>query len=228
MKMENKKNLRYAAGACFAVLAILFVTKGFAINNINGILTHLLNINVNAWKVLASIGAAMIAASFFTSLPILSTVGSVLCAVSATRTFAVLSASRVSIFKIIACVLFFVTWVLLAIGGISKNITKYTGFASTATSAFYTVTLFLMHKRDFLIHSSDYIVPVLMIAGSVLLALSSETDKKTKPIPANVKAAVPAGGGLSQTERLIKLKSLLDSGVITQEEFDAKKKDIMG
>jgi len=85
-----------------------------------------------------------------------------------------------------------------------------------------------MHKRDFLIHSSDYIVPVLMIAGSVLLALSSETDKKTKPIPANVKAAVPAGGGLSQTERLIKLKSLLDSGVITQEEFDAKKKDIMG
>ena len=32
----------------------------------------------------------------------------------------------------------------------------------------------------------------------------------------------------NQVERLAKLKELLDKGVISQEEFDAKKKQIMG
>ena len=34
--------------------------------------------------------------------------------------------------------------------------------------------------------------------------------------------------GSSTADELIKLKSLLDAGVITQEEFDAKKKQILG
>ena len=68
---------------------------------------------------------------------------------------------------------------------------------------------------------------MLLAVGILLIALPAlmhHAGAKASP----AKAAVPAGGGLSQTERLIKLKSLLDSGVITQEEFDTKKTDIMG
>lgn len=41
----------------------------------------------------------------------------------------------------------------------------------------------------------------------------------------------PAGGYVQQTspaEELKKFKELLDSGIITQEEFDAKKKELLG
>ncbi len=45
------------------------------------------------------------------------------------------------------------------------------------------------------------------------------------PPPAPAQAAPAAGGGLA--DELAKLKSLLDSGVLTQDEFDAAKQRII-
>lgn len=44
---------------------------------------------------------------------------------------------------------------------------------------------------------------------------------------ANVNTPAPAVAAVSAADELIKFKSLLDSGVITQEEFDAKKKQLL-
>ena len=41
-------------------------------------------------------------------------------------------------------------------------------------------------------------------------------------------SAVPAGGEVDQMAELEKLASLKDKGIITQEEFNAKKKQILG
>ena len=40
--------------------------------------------------------------------------------------------------------------------------------------------------------------------------------------------AEPAAAGAGTADELKKFKVLLDSGVITQEEFDAKKKELLG
>jgi hypothetical protein len=42
-------------------------------------------------------------------------------------------------------------------------------------------------------------------------------------------AAAPAAGGMDDmTAQLTQLKALLDQGILTQEEFDAKKKQLLG
>lgn len=47
--------------------------------------------------------------------------------------------------------------------------------------------------------------------------------KDQKCTPASVASAAP-----SDTDQLFKLKDLLDAGILTQEEFDAKKKQLLG
>lgn len=51
-----------------------------------------------------------------------------------------------------------------------------------------------------------------------------------QPVPQAPQAAPPAGAGLSAetVEALKQLKGLLDAGILTQEEFDAKKKQLLG
>lgn len=58
--------------------------------------------------------------------------------------------------------------------------------------------------------------------------LVEEKEKKSKKGEASVVASASAEKPNNTLDDLAKLKSLLDSGVITQEEFDAKKKDILG
>ena len=78
---------------------------------------------------------------------------------------------------------------------------------------------------------SSFILPLVMlvvsipwIAGYLLagLALSSDWSKQN----AVEKASSPQDSAIT-VEKLTKLKALLDSGAITQEEFDAKKSEIM-
>ncbi len=57
-------------------------------------------------------------------------------------------------------------------------------------------------------------------------------DKTTQPIPVNAVTPnsyySPSNSGQSVADELKKYKELLDSGTITQEEFDAKKKQLLG
>lgn len=65
----------------------------------------------------------------------------------------------------------------------------------------------------------------VMKAISYLLANPQQASTQTAG--ANATATASATGG-TEAEQLKRLKDLLDSGVLTQEEFDAKKKQILG
>jgi hypothetical protein len=58
--------------------------------------------------------------------------------------------------------------------------------------------------------------------GNVLSQLINQRQRNTQATTA------PSFSKSDPIEDLIKLKSLLDSGIITQEEFDAKKKQLLG
>lgn len=63
-------------------------------------------------------------------------------------------------------------------------------------------------------------------AASEAQAPPEQTPPEPAPAAAPAQAAAPAGGQSSETERieaLTKLKSLLDSGVLTQEQYDSER-----
>ena len=74
---------------------------------------------------------------------------------------------------------------------------------------------------------------IIPAAGAVLFALAADDfPNKISSMPAvtphkSSNTATSEYEG-NQVERLAKLKELFDKGVISQEEFDAKKKQIMG
>ncbi len=53
-------------------------------------------------------------------------------------------------------------------------------------------------------------------------------DKKDKVAECKKAKNAPAPAELSSADELLKFKNLLDMGIITQEEFDTKKKQILG
>ena len=68
------------------------------------------------------------------------------------------------------------------------------------------------------------VISYVLTAIYVLLACPAESAKKAVPVSATASGASPADAA----DKLLTLKGLLDKGVITQEEFDAKKKQLLG
>lgn len=73
-------------------------------------------------------------------------------------------------------------------------------------------------KKDSMIYKSIYSTAQECLAS---LQVMCDSVQANAPVESNV-------SGLSQADELLKFKQLLDSGVITQEEFDAKKKQLLG
>lgn len=71
-----------------------------------------------------------------------------------------------------------------------------------------------------------YIIDIINIAtGKLLPADGSAYDDDTKAVPQQDTSSVPAQG---TADELRKYKELLDAGIITQEEFDTKKNQLLG
>lgn len=62
----------------------------------------------------------------------------------------------------------------------------------------------------------------------IFLVLSLLSTKEGPRQPKAVTIIQPTSSAASSADEIMKFKELLDSGVITQEEFDAKKKEILG
>jgi len=75
----------------------------------------------------------------------------------------------------------------------------------------------------------NYLHLMLLIAGAILMgvAFSSKLPAPTKKGPI-APPATPAITSCDIAEKLIKLKSLLDDDIISQEEFEEKKKQLLG
>ena len=71
---------------------------------------------------------------------------------------------------------------------------------------------------------SDSVALILII----FLVLSLLSTKEGPRQPKAVTIIQPTSSAASSADEIMKFKELLDSGVITQEEFDAKKKEILG
>lgn len=79
---------------------------------------------------------------------------------------------------------------------------------------------------DYLVHQGGTWVAFFVGAGLITIAVL--LPKKTVEIPVAVLAAEQEfQKKQSRADELIKYKELLDSGVLTQEEFDTKKKEIL-
>jgi len=67
-----------------------------------------------------------------------------------------------------------------------------------------------------------------MIAGAAIASSRSKKAAQAAPAAAQAPTAAPqAGLSPDITKQLTDLKMLLDNGVLTQDEFDAKKKQIL-
>jgi hypothetical protein len=60
-------------------------------------------------------------------------------------------------------------------------------------------------------------------------AAAQQQEAAQQQAAAEQQATAPAAGGMDDmTAQLTQLKALLDQGILTQEEFDAKKKQLLG
>ncbi|MBQ5953671.1 MAG: SHOCT domain-containing protein [Lachnospiraceae bacterium] len=223
--MGNKKTLRYIAGACFAIAAILLIVS-------------MVKNGFSVWSLLPLAGAVLIAASMFMSTSILTTVGSALYLVSAVKsliTYINYSSGDHHYYSklvVLFAVMYLAIWVCLLIAGINAKSTKSMGIIAGVIAAVRFIVIVisnLVFARYLGLTFTGFLSYFVIIAGAFLIGLSAEKiEIKKEPASAsNGKAPIQAKT-YNTIERLTKLKSLLDSGVITQEEFESKKKQIMG
>ncbi len=220
---ENNNTFKYLAGACFAVLVVLSVIS-------------MIQNGFYFWNLFSMIGAALIAVSMFVSVPALTAIGSALYGVGAIRTlilyFGYLQVSGFPKGVFIPAILFLVIWVLLLIASLNPKLTKKLGIAAGIIAAvrfLFSLISNLIVYGSLGLTFTGFLSYLALIVGALMIGLSA-TDNAAKEISATAasKATLVEKNSETQIDRLTKLKSLLDNGVITQEEFDQKKKQILG
>ena len=204
MKMKQKADIfRYGAGACFALLAILLLTKGIYFPNSLYVIAYLL-----------------MAASFFAQIPTLGTVGSglyILITVIQIRWWYGLE-------DIICDLLLIVAYVIFLIMTLKRGNAKQLSYAAAAVVVVRVTVVFITCGSY--ISTGFPLVSALLLAAGFLLAGFAYANMTLKP----QKPAVSAQQNtvVDSIQRLEKLQHLLEQGIITQEEFDAKKKQLLG
>lgn len=221
--MGNNKTLKYIAGACFAIYAVLDIVS-------------LIQNGFYVWSLLVLIGSFLIAVSLFTSIPILTTAGSALCLVTAARALILyigyIRDDGIPKRYLLYAIMFLVIWLLLFIAGINTKSTKSIGIVAGVIAAARFVAIIIGNLVDtgsVRLAFTDILSYLVVSIGALLIGLSAENSavRKGGAVASSNKAKIQQGSD-NVIERLTKLKALLDNGIITQEEFEMKKKQIMG
>lgn len=212
MESKTKIPFRYIAGGCFAASAIFYFVN-------NGLLHHVFNF----YTISLVLAFAAIAVGLFLSVPMVSAAGSVLLLISRiVHLFRLMDSHFIWLIQLLVPAIFAL---LLLITCLNRRSAKTTGIIAAAIRFILAI---LTIYSVFLFGGSLWegiIQPLLECAGAVFLGFAF-SKLKDKPKAA---AAAPKPSGVSDIyEKLTHLKELLDKGIITQEEFDAKKKDILG
>ena len=108
-----------------------------------------------------------------------------------------------------------------------KHLESYESFTNTSTLTLANLMLFLPMALLLLIGVIEVIVHFTKKnkKGAVVEAAPT-LEPAIAPAPSSVPSSVPQAS--SNLDDLKKIKELLDAGIITQEEFEAKKKQILG
>ena len=107
------------------------------------------------------------------------------------------------------------------------NRPKYSAAFGAPLLLVMLISLFF-DREEYYVYDTYYILWIFAIALAVFLVLSILSTEYGPRQLQTVKIIQPISGKESSADEIMKFKELLDSGVITQEEFDAKKKEILG
>ena len=217
--MEIKKNFpfRYAAGGCFAACALIYLIIRYG---------HIPSGDFYPYDLLCILAFAVIAVGLFVSVPMVSAAGSALLLV---RHAIFLFTQIKYIFEFGDCYVWgflsFLTQtifaLLLLITCLNRRSAKTTGVIAAAVRFFIPAIQIIINSGSL----RSIALLLLECAGALCLgfAFSELKDK-----PKAVAATAPKASGVSDTyEKLTHLKELLDKELITQEDFDAKKKELL-
>lgn len=218
MNEKNLKIVRYITGVLFLALAITSFLYKYTFSGSTYAIGYAIGYIVSA------LGAAIMAVSMFLGMRQVFIVGAGFQAVSC---LIKLLALHENIMNILSAVLLLAGYVLAAFAiQDKKNTSKYVIVSVVLflignianQIAFFTDKLSIIWAlKDFVSVASPILLACIVFESIPQAQTTKMVKQPTKTAKSN-----------DRIEELTKLKDLLDTGVISQEEFDAKKKQILG
>ncbi len=218
MNEKNLKIVRYITGVLFLALAITSFLYKYTFSGSTYAIGYAIGYIVSA------LGAAIMAVSMFLGMRQVFIVGAGFQAVSC---LIKLLALHENIMNILSAVLLLAGYVLAAFAiQDKKNTSKYVIVSVVLflignianQIAFFTDKLSIIWAlKDFVSVASPILLACIVFENIPQAQTTKMVKQPTKTAKSN-----------DRIEELTKLKDLLDTGVISQEEFDAKKKQILG
>lgn len=214
MNEKNLKIVRYITGVLFLALAITSFLYKYTFSGSTYAIGY----------IVSALGAAIMAVSMFLGMRQVFIVGAGFQAVSC---LIKLLALHENIMNILSAVLLLAGYVLAAFAiQDKKNTSKYVIVSVVLflignianQIAFFTDKLSIIWAlKDFVSVASPILLACIVFENIPQAQTTKMVKQPTKTAKSN-----------DRIEELTKLKDLLDTGVISQEEFDAKKKQILG
>lgn len=218
MNEKNLKIVRYITGVLFLALAITSFLYKYTFSGSTYAIGYAIGYIVSA------LGAAIMAVSMFLGMRQVFIVGAGFQAVSC---LIKLLALHENIMNILSAVLLLAGYVLAAFAiQDKKNTSKYV-IVSVVLFLIGNIAnqiAFLTDKLSIIWALKDFVSVVSPILLACIVFENIPQAQTTKMVKQPTKTAKSN----DRIEELTKLKDLLDTGVISQEEFDAKKKQILG
>ena len=232
MNEKDLKIIRYLAGAIFLALALssfLYIYP-FLFASASSAYTAYSSTSVIR-DIVSAIGSVMMAVSMLLGMRQVFMVGAGFQAVSCLvkLLFSRMGTPAQDIVNIFSCILSLAGYVLIALTiQEKKNKTKYEILSIVLFLIGCVASKIALYGKVSVDNIAFALENFVLIASPILLAYivlenvpQAQTTKMVKQPPKTVKSD-------NRIEELTKLKDLLDTGVITQEEFDMKKKQILG
>ena len=217
MNEKNLKIVRYITGVLFLALAITSFLYKYTFSGSTYAIGYAIGYIVSA------LGAAIMAVSMFLGMRQVFIVGAGFQAVSC---LIKLLALHKNIMNILSAVLLLTGYVLAAFAiQDKKNTSKYV-IASVVLFLIGNIAnqiAFLTDKLSIIWALKDFV----SVASPILLACIVLENTPQAQTTKTVKQPTKTAKSDNRIEELTKLKDLLGTGVITQEEFDAKKKQLL-
>ncbi len=218
MNEKNLKIVRYITGVLFLALAITSFLYKYTFSGSTYAIGYAIGYIVSA------LGAAIMAVSMFLGMRQVFIVGAGFQAVSC---LIKLLALHENIMNILSAVLLLAGYLLAAFAiQDKKNTSKYV-IVSVVLFLIGNIAnqiAFLTDKLSIIWALKDFV----SVASPILLACIVFENIPQAQTTKMVKQPTKTAKSNDRIEELTKLKDLLDTGVISQEEFDAKKKQILG
>jgi len=208
--MENKKVFQYIAGACFALVAVLGLVSAFTSRY-----------GFYFRSAIAPIAFLIVAIGLFLNKPIIATVGSGIVTIYTLYNFTTML-GRASGMYYVYMVFIIASYALLTMTTLLHNSSMTTAIISAVARMIYLAIIAIMGGGT---SGVNVITALLYAVGVIMIGLAFSTQKKNVAPVSNAPIRSQSSNSI---EQITKLKGLLDKGIITKEEFEAKKKEILG